>query len=100
MKTITPDPGDGFCNLSTDQLLVEVVRGLDRIAEGPTMVDEGASYAGLALSRIAVLTPGAQREREAYVNQVSGTDQRQIYVTPSIRCATSRHRRRRHRPGP
>jgi hypothetical protein len=45
MNAINPDPGDDWCNLTVDELQVELVRGLDKIADGLAVLQEGESHA-------------------------------------------------------
>ena len=45
MNAINPDSGDDWCNLTVDELQVELVRGLDKIADGLAVLQEGESHA-------------------------------------------------------
>jgi hypothetical protein len=48
MKALKRDPGDDWCNLTSDELRVELIRGLEKVTEGMEIIQEGEGHATLA----------------------------------------------------
>jgi hypothetical protein len=52
MKTINPDPGDNWCNLTEDDLLKELRRGLERGVALEADLQSAHDHASLAAHRL------------------------------------------------